>query len=249
MSIKRTILGEIREMISDVMKAAMRPHVKFDGIQPHEPRPEGQRVVLLFTRTGVVRLFEKLDSVGNWYSASTYEHSVYVSHRQMAAKLTNATMLKCIGRLDLRRMELAERGGVKGVDLALVLWDCCQLYGNFVSREFPQQNARESDSRKFQVNLTLLSSPEGQAKLEKQPKQCKVVAEAFKRNAVSVMSDDEVDSLARQTCTAGLLKTKQDPCRIFRYYLPVLAELGMVEYRTRRVRDDDEEESTGEVAA
>lgn len=235
-------------MISDAMKIAMRPHLKVDGLQAHDPRPEGSRVVVLFARTGVVRLFEKLDSVGNWYSASTYDQSVYVSHKQMAAKLTNDTMYRCIGRLCLRTMERAKADGVRGVDLALILWDCCQKYGNFVNREFPQQNNRESDSRKFQVNLTLLSSPEGQAKLEKQPKQCKVVADAIRQNNVSVMSDDEMDSLARLTCTSGKLKTKQDATRIFRYYLPVLAELGMVEYRTRRVRDEDESESELEVA-
>lgn len=236
-------------MISDVMKAAMRPHLAIDGLQAHDPRPEGNRVVVLFPRTGACRLFEKLDSVGNWYSASTYEDHVFVSHKQIAAKYTNASMLRCIGWLCLRTMERAERDGLKGVELAKVLWDCCQKYGNFVNREFPQQNNRESDAAKFQVNLTALTSPEGKAALEKQPKQCRVVADGFRMLAKSVLSDEEVDAMARQICTAGLLKTKQDPCRIVRYYLPVLAELGMVEYRTRRVRDEDEAEESEALAS
>lgn len=236
-------------MISDVMKAAMRPHLAFDGLQAHDPRPEGSRVVLLFPRTGACRLFEKLDSVGNWYSASTYEDYVFVSHKQMAAKLTNASMLRCIGWLCLRTMEKAQADGLKGVELAQVLWTTCQKYGNFVNREFPQQNNRESDANKFQVNLAALTSPEGKAKLEAQPKQCRVVADGFRMLAKSVLSDDEVDTMARNLCTSGQLKTKQDPCRIVRYYLPVLAELGMVEYRTRRVRDEDEAEESDTVAA
>lgn len=236
-------------MISDVMKAAMRPHLTFDGLQAHDPRPEGSRVVLLFPRTGACRLFEKLDTVGNWYSASTYEDYVFVSHKQMAAKLTNASMLRCIGWLCLRTMEKAQADGLKGVELAQVLWTTCQKYGNFVNREFPQQNNRESDANKFQVNLAALTSPEGKAKLEAQPKQCRVVADGFRMLAKSVLSDDEVDTMARNLCTSGQLKTKQDPCRIVRYYLPVLAELGMVEYRTRRVRDEDEAEESDTVAA
>lgn len=236
-------------MISDVMKAAMRPHLVIDGLQAHDPRPEGSRVVVLFARTGACRLFEKLDSVGNWYSASIYEDTVFVSHKQMAAKLTNKSMQTCIGRMCMRTMEQAIADELKGLDLAKVLWDTCQKYGNFVNREFPQQNNRESDSNKFQVNLTLLASPAGIALLEKQPKQCRVVADGFRRQAKSVLSDDEVDSMARHLATSGQLKTKQDPCRIVRYYLPVLAELGMVEYRTRRVRDDDEAEEGGSIAA
>lgn len=236
-------------MISDVMRAAMRPHLLIDGLQAHDPRPEGSRVVVLFPRTGACRLFEKLDSVGNWYAASTYEDHVFVSYKQMAAKLTNAAMYRCIGWLCLRTMEHAQADEVKGVELAKILWDCCQKYGNFVQREFPQQNNRESDANKFQVNLTLLSSPEGREKLEKQPKQCRVVADGFRSRNKSVLSDDEVDTMARELCTSGLLKTKQDPCRIVRYYLPVLAELGMVEYRTRRVRDEDEAEESDTVAA
>ena len=232
-------------MLSDVMRTAMRPHEKVDGLSAHDPRPEGGRVVVLFHRTGVCRLFEKLDAVGNWYSADAYSRSVYVSPRQMSARLTDGQMLACISRMCLESFVQARASEASGLDLANILWSVCQRHGDLVSREAPQAT-RESESNKYHVNLTLLRSDETKSTLDKQPKQCRVVAEALYRHSESIVSDDEMDSLARRTHTAGLLKTKQDPCRIFRYYLPTLAQLGLVEYKTRRIQDDGGGDSSGE---
>ena len=228
-------------MLAGRMAAVMQPHCKADGRAAHEPRPEGDRVVVLFTRTGVCRLFDKLDTVGNWYSADTYERHVYVTPRQMALKLTDGTMIRCLGWLDTRAMDRARSSALKGMDLATLLWQTCQRWGKHVTREFPQETSRESDSKKFIVDLSRLSSDEGKALLAKKPRQCQVVADAIWQCQQSVLTDDEMDSLARRTLTSGKLKTKQDPCRIFRYYLPTLAELKMVEYRTRKVKDELEE--------
>lgn len=225
-------------MISARMKAAMAPHCKAAGITPTDPRPEGQRIVALWPRTGVCRLFDKLYSVGQWYSASTYDASVFVNARQMSLRMTNSTMLRCLLAIDVSAAAQAEADALSGMALAEVLWNACQRNGSLVSREYPNATRESEQTNKYAIDLAKLSSPEGKMELAKQPRQCRVVAEALVMENQPVLSDEEMDSVARRAHTGGRLKTKQDPCRIFRYYLPQLGEMGFVEYRSRRVADD-----------
>lgn len=212
-------------------------HLETEAMPGYARREDGDMVALIFARTGVVRLFRKLETVGNWYSLGVYRTSVYTSAEQMAKRMTDTEIRRVVWRYGGAKRDAHH--DLKGLELARVAWTYLQERADKVERDWPQQDKPSSDQRKYKVDVAKLKSSADV--IAKFPRQCRVVAEEMSRLASTSYTDDEIASFARQLHISGKLKTKQDPERIVRYYLPTLAEYGFVDYSSRRVREDGEE--------
>jgi hypothetical protein len=127
--------------------------------------------------------------------------------------------------------------------VALLVWEQFQFIGDKVTNKWldgdPETGAGGS-TKMYRIFVDKLRSPEGQAVIEKLPKQCRVVAQGFADLGESYLDEPELDLFALNLKRDGKLKTKQSGERIVRYYLPEMAKLGFVDYKGRRGKGGDE---------
>lgn len=133
------------------------------------------------------------------------------------------------------------------LDVATKVWRQFQFIGDRVTNKWldgnPEAGGGGAD-KVFRFHIDKLKSPDGQAIIAKQPKQCRVVAEAIADEGKSFMSEEELDLFALNLKRSGKLKTKQSGERIVRYYLPTLASLGFAEYKGRKAKGGETQDET-----
>jgi len=126
--------------------------------------------------------------------------------------------------------------------VALMVWEQFQFIGDKVTNKWldgdPEAGSGGS-TKMYRIFVDRLRTTEGQAVIEKLPKQCRIVAQGFSDHGESYMDEEELDVFALNLKRDGKLKTKQRGERIVRYYLPELAKLGFVDYKGRRNKDGD----------
>lgn len=127
--------------------------------------------------------------------------------------------------------------------VATMVWKQFQLIGDRVTNKWldgdPETGAGGS-TKMYRIFVDKLRSPEGQAMVEKLPKQCRVVAQGFADYGESYMTEEELDLFGLNLKRDGKLKTKQAGERIVRYYLPELAKLEFLDYKGRRGKGGEE---------
>lgn len=138
--------------------------------------------------------------------------------------------------------ELPESMFEEPLKVAVMVWQQFQFIGDRVTNKWldgdPETGAGGA-TKMYRIFVDKLRSTEGQAVIEKLPKQCRVVAQGFADLGESYLDENELDLFALNLKRDGKLKTKQSGERIVRYYLPEMAKLGFVDYKGRRAKDED----------
>jgi hypothetical protein len=199
---------------------------------PYEVREDGDWVLVLFTETGVARLFATLQEVGRRYTWSIYRHDVYVSAAHLSAKVPTETL-----------RSLAEKVGLdttgSSLEVATILWNHYQQHGDRVTNRRLNLSSNSADEDKYLVRVDLLKDERVAELLTTLPKQAQVIAKALADAERSTYTEEELVKFSSDLLLTGKLKTKQDPFRVVRYYAPALYDLGVMRYESRRVEVED----------
>lgn len=216
-----------------------------------------------------VSLYKSKDEALRRYNERTVNGYGWNGPRELSANLTGKELVEIHNRmlLDMEVRRLAPRGQLvkfqnaylKGelevslgdplppeaadtpLDVALKVWRQFQFIGDRVTNKWLDGNPESGGGQEkmYRFHIDKLRSPEGIDLIAKQPKQCRIVAEALSAEGRSFMDEDELDLFALNLKRSGKLKTKQSGERIVRYYLPALASLGFAEYKGRRNKGGD----------
>ena len=208
-------------------------HLKRDDrYQPFEPRYEDDWVLVLFPETMSYRLFETLENVGKFYQWCIYRSNVYVRPEQLAAKHTSAKLLEMCKALNL------DTENKTSIELSKMLWKYCQETGDKVVKAVvAAEEAEEKDV--YTVRIDLLRDSKVWALVETLPLQAKIIAAALRDTGASMYNEDELSDFAKDLVKRGILKTKQDPFRVVRYYAPQFSDIGVMTYTARKKKTDD----------
>lgn len=223
-----------------------------------------------------VSLYQSRDQALRRYNERTVNGYGWLNYRELSANLTGKELIEIHNRLllDVALKELTPpgqtvkyqnmylRGEIDPVlgealppdaadtplDVAKKVWMQFQFLGDRVTNKHLDGPNSTGSTKMYRIHVDRLRSDAGQGVIEKCPKQCRVVAQAFADEGKSFMDEDELDLFALNLKRSGKLKTKQSGERIVRYYLPELAKLGFVEYNGRRsgnASGDIEDEANG----
>jgi hypothetical protein len=121
-------------------------------------------------------------------------------------------------------------------NIARAIWDLCQVVGDRVSG-LPDDPANDD---RYKIYLDKLASPEGRAQWGKLQKQARVIAEALIEANEPTMTQHELERFMDNLVLVEKLQTRQKPMLIWRYYGPILGELGFIYYPGRRLRPEPE---------
>lgn len=226
----------------NTLKGLMDPVERSDHYRAYERRDEGDWVMVLFHQTAVIRLFPSLEQVGGFYSWSVYRANVFINAGQLAARLTTKQLVTVCTKLELP-VDLK----APSLILAKELWAWGQANGDRVERA----GTARSDAREelYTVNVQLLKDPDMEGLIKTLPHQARVIAKALADAEKTSYTVEELSSLGNRLVASTQLKTKQDPFRVIRYYMPTLYDLGLVAYPSRRGQGDDETEDAETAAA
>jgi hypothetical protein len=184
-------------------------------------RPDNDWVVAYFERTGAYRLFPTLDSLAQMYNHHVYKSSVIVSKLHL-----ESTMQKYQAREVLKNY---------GVDITPeddpfeMLWNYWQKNGDRVGVD-PNKITREMVKQdEYVVMIHRLDA----STIAKFPKQCRIILTELKAAEVTKYSSKELSSFMRDLVISKKLKTKQNPDRVLAFYLPQLADHGLVVYKRK----------------
>lgn len=126
------------------------------------------------------------------------------------------------------------------------VWDLCQLVGDRVGvhREWAEPGIFHPDTKFTESESTPRHRVEYRVELDKLrqelaclttkelglPRQAFVIANGLLAEERSTYSPEELDKFSIMLSREHKLKTKQDPLRVVKYYLPLLADKGWVIY-------------------
>lgn len=235
-------------------------------MRSYEQRPDGQWVVVLFPQSKIkdysgVHIFPTMDAATNRYARSTRTQNIYSSPGEMVARHSGATLLKYArgivsefnqenydwvpktSRLFKTKERLELDPSLTDKDrekLANELWRLCQIVGDQVHGV---SSYSQDDEDKYKIRVDRLDSPEGREIWEKFPKQCRQIVEGLIKLGKSIAEESELQKMVTQLVADRIMKTKQDPWRIFAYYAPMLGDHGFLYYPGKRHKLDDHEEN------
>jgi hypothetical protein len=228
----------------------------------HEERPKGSWVVAFFPTNAHknysdVRLFPSMDMALLRYAKSTRTLVIYSNAGEMAHRHSPKTLTKYINDIYAQfddpywRYKTAELGDkilvppdnldqFSKTELADELWEICQIVGDQC-----RGSAQISDSNEdmYKIRIDRMTSEEGKAIWSKFPKQARQIIEALIRNGKSVMAEDDLQRLVIKLVADRVMKTKQDPWRIFCYYAPMIGDHRMLYYPGKRNKVEDHSEN------
>jgi len=226
----------------------------------YEERPPGQWVVVLFPQTkskdySDVRLYPSLDAAVNRYAKATRTLHVYSSPGELVHRHGGPVLHKFLtdigdqfsdARNRYRKCEIgdaelsvAEIHSSERAKVADELWRICQLIGDKCTG--PSVGVDDDDH--FKIRIDRMTTPEGRETWGKFPKQARQIIEALIANAKSIMPESELQKLVSGLVANRIMKTKQDPWRIFAYYAPMFGDAGLLYYPGKRHKLEDHEEN------
>lgn len=97
----------------------------------------------------------------------------------------------------------------------------------------------ELDEDLFVIRLDRMTNEEGLATIGAYNRQKQIVANGLIEFGKSKATELELTEMMRDLVTRGILKTKQEPMRIFKYYAPELGDDGFLFYPTKRHKRED----------
>ncbi len=235
-------------------------------MRPYEQRPDGQWVVALFPQSKIkdysgIHLFPSMDAAMARYAKSTRTQNIYSSPGEMVARHSGPTLLKYakniaaeFGQPDYEWLPKTSRAfktkeaiefdnsisEKEREKLAAELWRLCQLVGDQVRGI---SSYSQDDEDKYKIRIDRLDSLEGREIWEKFPKQCRQIVEGLIKLGKSIAEESELQKMVTQLVADRIMKTKQDPWRIFAYYAPMLGDNGFLYYPGKRHKLDDHEEN------
>lgn len=227
----------------------------------YEERPPGQWVVVLFPQTKAkdysdIRLYPSMDAATNRYAKATRTLHIYGSPGELVHRHGGPTLHKFLVDLvdqfssvdqrypkcEIAKDELTANIEIHSSQRQAVgdeLWRVCQLVGDKCTG--PSVNA--DDDEHFKIRIDRMTTPEGREKWGKFPKQARQIIEALIANAKSIMPESELHKLVSGLVANRIMKTKQDPWRIFAYYAPMFGDAGLLYYPGKRHKLEDHEEN------
>lgn len=123
------------------------------------------------------------------------------------------------------------------IDAANWLWhllqDTCDR-----SERFSSMNEVDDDEQ-FTIRLDRMTQPENLEMIAKFNRQKRLICEQLIALGKSRAVETELKDFMHQVVRNGIIKTKQDPWRIFSYYAPELGDCGFLYYPGKRHKLDD----------
>jgi len=230
-------------------------------MQTYEERPSGQWVVVLFPQNKIkdysdVRLFPTMDAATNRYAKATRTQHIYSSPGEMVHRHGGPVLHKFLVDLveqydrPAERYKTCEIGdgelianteihSSKRTEVADELWRVCQLIGD---KTLGIVSSGDDDD-KFKIRIDRMTTPEGREIWSKFPKQARQIIEALITNAKSIMTESELQKLVAKLVADRVMKTKQDPWRIFAYYAPMFGDHALLYYPGKRHKLEDHEDN------
>lgn len=95
------------------------------------------------------------------------------------------------------------------------------------------------DDEQFTIRLDRMTQPENMELIAKFNKQKRIICEQLIALGRSRAVETELKDFMHNVVREGILKTKQDPWRIFSYYAPELGDCGFLYYPGKRHKLDD----------
>lgn len=95
------------------------------------------------------------------------------------------------------------------------------------------------DDEQFTIRLDRMTQPDNLELISKFNKQKRLICEQLIALGRSRAVETELKDFMHQIVREGILKTKQDPWRIFSYYAPELGDCGFLYYPGKRHKLDD----------
>lgn len=216
-------------------KDAYRHLVGVDGYQPFEYRPKGRWIVVFFKETMTARIFPTLENVADLYSWCIYMHDVYISPEHMAAKIPTPVIKRAIEHYNGTFNEPDTP-----IELARKLWALLQEHADPVVEKLKKSKSNAMEDDKYHVRVDLLLDPNYKEQIDGLVKQARMIAQELGKAQKTTYTVPEMTTFMRDMHAKKILKTKQDPFRIFRYYAPIFSDMGLVTYRGRKNSDSAE---------
>lgn len=117
------------------------------------------------------------------------------------------------------------------------LWNLMIAVGDQV-KELQAQGGFQDDTL-FTIRLDRMRTEDGLTRVGAYNRQKKQICEALIELNLERPSEEELTAMMNKLVSNGVMKTKQDPWRIFRYYAPELGDDGFVYYPKKRHKLED----------
>lgn len=141
--------------------------------------------------------------------------------------LYNTSLAKTKGELFIEPQEWP----TDGKDLAYLLWEVIMVYGDRVQGV---PDSPEQDDRYTIFIDKLKANAELKPKWNMKQKQARQLLQMLLLNGHGAVREPELQAMVKNLVKTGVLKTKQDPWRVFMFYAPQFMDHGYITYPGRR---------------
>lgn len=182
--------------------------------------------LVVFPTTGVCRAFTHFNLIQEWYNACTapvLRPSDLADLRDHKGKVIPLSEV---------HMNIARRNhsnvGYDGDPETT--WKMAHAVAEVINRP-PRQDPNPSPQQVLRQGFLVDLNTAKTAIEEKMPKQAKVIVQCLIKAGYDFYTETEMRQLMLQAQADRVLKTKQDPWRILRYYRPLLSNMGVLVYQ------------------